>query len=199
MPSAFSSVYQLPPPPLTSTHCSPWVLVATTYIAGLLSRSPQPLRLVSQKSGLEVLGEVPPADCDPANFEKWFRQLAGHLDDELKKYKMEEWRSGMYELGDDCTISRDQPEYGPTKSTWTISYSTSITLLCSASTACLLPIISTESSRVIIMADDPTLTTCQFPHLNLPPSLPSKRQAFISPCYISILWSGIGQVGGDRS
>ncbi|KAK0444788.1 hypothetical protein EV421DRAFT_370176 [Armillaria borealis] len=173
MPSAFSSVYQLPPPPLTSTHCSLWVLVATTYIAGLLFRSPQPLRLISQK------------------------QLAGHLDDELKKYKIEERRSGTWELSDDCTISRDQPEYGPTKSTWTISYSTSITLLCSASTACLLPIISTESSRVIIMANDPTLTTCQFLHLNLPPSLPSKRQAFISPCHISMLWSGIVQVGGD--
>ncbi|SJL03306.1 uncharacterized protein ARMOST_06659 [Armillaria ostoyae] len=198
MPSALSSVHQLPPPPLTSTHCSPWVLVATTYIAGLLFRSPQALRLVSQKSGLEVLGEVPP-DCDPANFDKWFRQLAGHLDDELNKYKMEERRSGTYELSDDCTISRDQPEYGPTKSTWTISYSTSITLLCSASTACLLPMIFAESSRVIIMADDPTLTTCQFLHLNLPPSLPSKRQAFISPCHILILWSGIVQVGGDRN
>ncbi len=52
---------------------------------------------------------------------------------------MEERRSGMHEVSDDYYISHEHPEYnvfmnGPTKSTWTILYSTSITLLCSAST-----------------------------------------------------------------
>ncbi|KAK0438011.1 hypothetical protein EV421DRAFT_1972425 [Armillaria borealis] len=61
--------------------------------------------------GLEVLREVPPANCDPADFEKWSRQLAGHLDDELKEYKMEERRCGMHEVSDDYYISHDQPEY----------------------------------------------------------------------------------------
>ncbi|PBK69154.1 hypothetical protein ARMSODRAFT_957489 [Armillaria solidipes] len=61
--------------------------------------------------GLEVLREVPPANCDPADFEKWSRQLAGHLDDELKEYKMEERRCAMHEVSDDYYISHDQPEY----------------------------------------------------------------------------------------
>lgn len=61
--------------------------------------------------GLEVLREVPPASCDPADFEKWSRQLAGRLDDDLKEHNMEERRSGAHEVSDDYCISHELPEY----------------------------------------------------------------------------------------
>ncbi len=44
-------------------------------------------------------------------YEKRSRLLAGHLDDELTEYNMEERRSGMHEVSDDYYISHEHPEY----------------------------------------------------------------------------------------
>ncbi|KAK0203717.1 hypothetical protein DFS33DRAFT_1487995 [Desarmillaria ectypa] len=63
--------------------------------------------------GLIVRGEVPSADCDPEDFDKWFEGFAGHLDDDLKRHKVEKRRCETYEVSENYSISRKQPQNNP--------------------------------------------------------------------------------------
>ncbi|KAK0192618.1 hypothetical protein F5146DRAFT_511854 [Armillaria mellea] len=59
--------------------------------------------------GLMIFGEVPPADCDPGVFDKWFEAATKRFDGDLKRYKVEERRRETYEVTGEFSISRQQP------------------------------------------------------------------------------------------
>lgn len=60
--------------------------------------------------GLMIHGEVPPADCAPGVFDKWFESATKRFNPDLKRYKVEERRSKTYEVTGHFSISREQPQ-----------------------------------------------------------------------------------------